>query len=468
MTDDSPKQQVESPLVALVRVRKEAQQAVARFHAEVEADRLAIRKLLSEPTDTEAHKPESRPEQRRKDDAVGVARETGAQAGDDEKNFSRPTDPDTQGAEATFTRYDIVIWERIKNSVEWRTASLVEDIHKEISKDHSLLELQGMYPVPWQLTEVIQQRAESWVQRLYDACCDVYKRSGNQLSVEFDRAVWAYCVEPFIMREMQTNAFGYRASKLLELLLCAVGSPPENRRFLKVGQKDCCLAVRNMIWQRWHDKLHHLPSTIDEAAAAIASFNEMRGRAARIVTGLASETSPVPPAVPAPVPQPSAMPEDAAMSLAPVLPKSHVETPPVGSEDRQHSVSSNHVAVRAGGADAATWEGIEITFLSDERVQIHIGKTHETRNYAEFGFQDNKSKNPNRAWETLRRLAELRGIIRDGTQAGLPWPKLEKRVQEIRRVFRKHFSISADPLPFIKGTGFHARFKISCGPSFRS
>ena len=351
MAADSPtKQQVESPLAAHVRVRKEAQQAVDRFRAEVEADSLAIRKLLSEPTDTEAHKPESRPEQRRKDDAVGVVRETGAQAGDDEKNFSRPTDPDTQGAEGTFTRYDIVTWERIKNSVEWRTASLVEDIHKEISKDHSLLELQGIYPVPWQLREVIQQRAESWVQRLYDACCDVYKRSGNQLSVEFDRAVWAYCVEPFIMREMQTNAFGYRASKLLELLLCAVGSPPENRRFLKVGQKNCCLAVRNMIWQRWHDKLHHLPSTIDEAAAAIASFND----------------------------------------------------------------------------------------------------------------------NPNRAWETLRRLAELRGIIRNGTQACLPWPKLEKRVQEIRRVFRKHFSISADPLPFIKGTGFHARFKISCGPSFRS
>ena len=81
----------------------------------------------------------------------------------------------------------------------------------------------------------------------------------------------------------------------------------------------------------------------------------MRGRAVRIVAGLASETSLVPPAVPAPEPQPSAMPEDAAMSLAPVLPKSHVEAPPVGSEDRQHSLSSNHVAVRSGGADAATW-----------------------------------------------------------------------------------------------------------------
>src|SRR5712691_6894594 len=85
-----------------------------------------------------------------------------------------------------------------------------------------------------------------------------------------------------------------------------------------------------------------------------------------------------------------------------------------------------------------------------------------------LAFKTIRAKNPNRAWETLRRLAELRGIIRDGTQACLPWPKLEKRVQEIRRVFRKHFSISADPLPFIKGTGFHARFKISCGPSFRS
>jgi len=141
-----------------------------------------------------------------------------------------------------------------------------------------------------------------------------WSRSGNQLSVEFDRAVWAYCVEPFIMRELQTNAFGYRASKLLELLLCAVGSPPENRRFLKVGQKDCCLAVRNMIWQRWHDKLHHLPSTIDEAAAAIASFNEMRGGQCALSLGWHQRL--LPPAVPAPEPQPSAMPEDTAMSLA--------------------------------------------------------------------------------------------------------------------------------------------------------
>jgi hypothetical protein len=107
-------------------------------------------------------------------------------------------------------------------------------------------------------------------------------------------------------------------------------------------------------------------------------------------------------------------------------------------------------------------------FLSDERVQIRSGKGIETRNYAEFGFQDGRNQNPNRAWETLRRLAELRGVIRDAMDGHLPWPKVEKRVQEIRKVFREQFGISSDPVPFVEGTGYHARFKISCGPSYHT
>jgi len=49
--------------------------------------------------------------------------------------------------------------------------------------------------------------------------------------------------------------------------------------------------------------------------------------------------------------------------------------------------------------ETATWDTIEIAFLREERVQIRNGSTTETRNYAEFGFQDGRNGMPNRAWE---------------------------------------------------------------------
>ena len=117
---------------------------------------------------------------------------------------------------------------------------------------------------------------------------------------------------------------------------------------------------------------------------------------------------------------------------------------------------------------APTWETIEILFLSDERVQIRNGTNTETRNYAEFGFHDARNGKPNRAWETLRALAEQRGVIRDATTAGQEWPKVEKRIQEIRKVFRERFTISHDPIPFVAGAGYQACFKIGCSPSFHT
>ena len=47
-------------------------------------------------------------------------------------------------------------------------------------------------PIPWQLPQVMQQRAESWIQRLYGSCCDVYRAHGKEPSPEFDSAVWAF------------------------------------------------------------------------------------------------------------------------------------------------------------------------------------------------------------------------------------------------------------------------------------
>jgi hypothetical protein len=121
---------------------------------------------------------------------------------------------------------------------------------------------------------------------------------------------------------------------------------------------------------------------------------------------------------------------------------------------------------------AVGWEAIEISFLSDERVEIRSGTNTETRNYGELGFADRRAKRgkpkPNQAWVTLRALAEQNGIIQDGAKTGATWPKVEKRIQEIRKVLRKHFSITADPIQFVEGAGYHARFKIGCNPSFHT
>lgn len=115
-----------------------------------------------------------------------------------------------------------------------------------------------------------------------------------------------------------------------------------------------------------------------------------------------------------------------------------------------------------------TWDAIEIVFLSDERIQIRDGANTETRNYAEFGFHDRRNGGPTLAWKMLRSLATAGGTLSNASAAGQPWTKVEKRMQEIRKALRKRFRISNDPLPFVAGTGYQARFKIHCGPSFDS
>jgi hypothetical protein len=128
---------------------------------------------------------------------------------------------------STGISYDVSIWEEIRFTVERSTARLVESIQKEISSDGSLAQFHDKQPIPWQLTEVMKQRADAWVQRLYDLCCDAYKRHGKTPSAGFDRAVWAYRVEPFIMGETDSQIHDQTMGGFLNLLLCAVGSPPE-------------------------------------------------------------------------------------------------------------------------------------------------------------------------------------------------------------------------------------------------
>ena len=173
-----------------------------------------------------------------------------------------------------------------------------------------------------------------------------------------------------------------------------------------------------------------------------------------------------------------------SITLCQVLEAECVESLPKGSSRGRRAAEGgftkpgppqpdSSTAVNGGNEEnwsGADWGAIEILFLSDERVQIRNGAQTETRNYAELGFADRRVERgktkPNLAWVTLRAMAELNGIIRDGAKTGADWSKVEKRMQNIRKAFRKHFGIAADPVPFVAGTGYQASFTIGCGPSF--
>src|SRR5438270_2494023 len=188
--------------------------------------------------------------------------------------------------------YDITIWEEIRSAVRGKRDGLLETINTEITKDLSLAEFQGKQPVSWQLRQIMEQRANSWVQKLYEFCCEVRKGTGKEVSADFDRAIWAYCIEPFIVGE-QRIGFDYKMS-LLDLLFCAVGSPPDKRESRKVSQVECCLDVRWEVSEKWYYQLHHLPSRMEESAAAMARFNAREAAAKRIVAGWPPEPTPAP------------------------------------------------------------------------------------------------------------------------------------------------------------------------------
>jgi hypothetical protein len=151
-------------------------------------------------------------------------------------------------------------------------------------------------------------------------------------------------------------------------------------------------------------------------------------------------------------------------------PEAPVQSPTAVSREAQSKVPATALPLQSrASVGAISWASIEISFLSDHSVQIRNGTKAKPLNYAEFGFVDRRTGNPNRAWSMLLTLAKERGIIRDHRSSGQTWPQIEKRIQEIRKTLREYFHLSADtadPIPYVPGTGYQARFKIGCGPSF--
>lgn len=112
------------------------------------------------------------------------------------------------------------------------------------------------------------------------------------------------------------------------------------------------------------------------------------------------------------------------------------------------------------------WTAVEIVFLSDERLQIS-GRL-ETVNYAEFGLEDRRSHTPNRAWLTLRLLAESEGDLPLEKMERRNRSKVEKRIQEIRGALKRYFKLSSDPVRFTKRSGYRTVFKIRRSPAYET
>jgi hypothetical protein len=107
------------------------------------------------------------------------------------------------------------------------------------------------------------------------------------------------------------------------------------------------------------------------------------------------------------------------------------------------------------------WDLLQVLFVSDQRLQFFIDdQPWSTYNYADLGFADGRSRKGNKpkaAWETLKLLAQCGGRISNASSTRMDWPKIEKRIEEIREMFRTKFAIQGDPIPYVRGTGYVAR-----------
>jgi hypothetical protein len=111
------------------------------------------------------------------------------------------------------------------------------------------------------------------------------------------------------------------------------------------------------------------------------------------------------------------------------------------------------------------WAAIKILFLDDHNLQVYVdGKPQEPVNYAVFDFADGRTTNPRRAWTVLKAFAEKRGTIPTTAESR---PRIEKDVQQIRKILRKRFSLSSDPVRFT-GTGYSTAFTIGKSTAYGS
>lgn len=113
----------------------------------------------------------------------------------------------------------------------------------------------------------------------------------------------------------------------------------------------------------------------------------------------------------------------------------------------------------------ATWSELRIRFTSDFQVQVTVREVSAVRNYVEMGFEDRRAgtgpSKPDSSWTLFRRFAALKGVLQRADDVGLAWPKVETRVQTIRRRLRVIFRMPGDPIEYEHETNcYRTRFRL--------
>jgi hypothetical protein len=313
-------------------------------------------------------------------------------------------------------------WDDIDHGlVGLKLTNLSEQMHQQIEADERRIQFENLgnlnsLAVPSLVLEMKERRSEEFVQKVYELYCDVWHTQGQKKSAAFLRAVYGGGILPVLTAQAGsiTSEFAMFAGR--------TNFPSQVR--------DATLQGLGLRMKRLEDRW------LRRIEAEAKECEHIEGRASSGVQSQAVDFSPT----------------------SVVLEVSGLPAPAVTTS-----------AVTPKNSAAKKWESIEILFLSDHRIQIRVnGKSMESQNFAEFGFADGRTQNANKAWELLRVMAEERGIIRDGKAVGEDWSKVEKRIQEIRKVLREYFGLPDDPIPFVEGTGYQSRFKISCAPSFHT
>jgi hypothetical protein len=108
----------------------------------------------------------------------------------------------------------------------------------------------------------------------------------------------------------------------------------------------------------------------------------------------------------------------------------------------------------------ATWSDVTIRFLSDHQIYVKVcNKEEPALNYAEAGFEDARTTNPNSAWALLCELAKHGGKLE---LRGQHKEKVEKAVQALKKQLKALFGITDDPfLSYRSVKCYQTKFTVS-------